>query len=340
MHGVYATKFAIAALGLALALPQTALAQPVPAPAVDPAALKATITAKEKDPGAAPEVFAAYRALALHYAAAKDVKLARESWQRAAQHFVRGKFEKNGDAVARVAAEAELRLLEPAVTAALEHKIAPLAAGTPPKQLDELRKHLNEMQNSLLGAVPKNGTAQVARKGGLLDQLGQVFDYKADEISLQSALQLAKIATQAASTVRALKAVEMWTPVEIAALEAETKQIAPDFEQRELFFLEPLYRRMENSGFKSPLIADLRKELNHLRPKDYPLSDAQNASDVDQVTPEQAEASKAAGLAQGATNLTLKVKYLRKACKLDPKNTRYQELLNAAEADLLAEKTK
>lgn len=174
----------------------------------------------------------------------------------------------------------------------------------------------------------------------MLDQLGQIFDYKADEISLQAALQLARIATQSAATVRGLKAADTWTPVETAALDAEIKQIAPDFEQRELFFLEPLYRRMENSGFKSALIADLRKELNHLRPKDYPLSDAQNASDVDQVTPEQAEASKAAGLAQGATNLTLKVKYLRKACKLDPKNARYQELLNAAEADLLAEKTK
>ena len=53
-------------------------------------------------------------------------------------------------------------------------------------------------------------------------------------------------------------------------------------------------------------------------------------------TPAQVKASKMASLAQKSTNAKLKVLYLQKAVKADPKNTHYRSLLEIAQEELKA----
>ena len=54
------------------------------------------------------------------------------------------------------------------------------------------------------------------------------------------------------------------------------------------------------------------------------------------MTDAQKQASKMASLAQKSTNAKLKVLYLQKAVKADPKNAHYRSLLEIAQAELKA----
>ena len=115
-----------------------------------------------------------------------------------------------------------------------------------------------------------------------------------------------------------------------AAIEAELKSAHERFDQLALDVLEESWKFAEEKGTTpAALRADLRKELNKLRPEQYPLADG--TPEGEGLSKNQIEAARAAERALKADNVQLRVKYLQRAVQLDPANPQYQTMLKQAQ---------
>ncbi len=250
--------------------------------------------------------------------------------------FERGAFARSGEPEATAAAEAHWQLLQASVTKGMSVSFSPKPGAAHPWA--DMRALLEETLEHTLGpkGKPIAGIAE-PRAGGVVDQLLQTTEFHAPAWQAKAGLQAGRLLLKQARAMR--DAARPNSTEEGVAVEAHFQQHSKQFDERAVFILEDTYRAAEAVGggvIAQEIRTDLRAELHKLKPKEYPL--AEDSGSQENITPGQLEASKAASLAQAASSLALKVKYLEKAVKLDPQNNRYLELLNQAKAELEAER--
>jgi hypothetical protein len=258
-----------------------------------------------------------------------DTKGATAAWQAVVAGFQRSKFAA-GAPESTPMAEASLALLLPEIDKAVQAKVAVKPALAEGKRAADVLAQVAAWRTVVLGPAGKDG----ARSGGLRDKLVAVQALQATAVGYGAALQLGRVWPRLHEDLKALPADLPATPAEKEALDLALREARED-EVRAVAAVEAAYRHAEGRGDKDSATA-LRRELNRLRPKEFPLADGPVQQEA--ISAQQQEASRLAGLAQQATKTNLKVMYLQKAVKLDPANEAYPQLLKAAEAQLAAER--
>jgi hypothetical protein len=258
-----------------------------------------------------------------------DVKGATAAWQAVVVGFQRSKFAATAPEAVPMA-EASLALLVPEVDKAVQVKVVVKAALPEAKRAADVLAQVAAWRTVVLGPAGKDGV----RAGGLRDKLVAVQALQATAAGYGAALQLGRLWPRLHEDLKALSADLPATPAEKEALEKALAEARED-EVRAVAAVEAAYRHAEGRGDKDSATV-LRRELNRLRPKEFPLADGPVQQET--ISAQQQEASRLAGLAQQATKANLKVMYLQKAVKLDPANEAYPQLLKSAEAQLAAER--
>lgn len=266
--------------------------------------------------------------LARAHAAIGEAKPALRLWTKLAAVFEQGQLAKDGGPAAALAAEAHVQMLEANVQRSMKVSLSAKAGAA-----RDLRSLLDEMLEETLGARPKPaaGGSEPQRQGGLVDQLLAIGDYKVPQWRVTAEVQAARVLLVQAQAMRDAVRPSATHPAETASVEEVLAKTSQLFDERALGILEKAWRAAEAGNVTAALRTDLRKELNRLRPNEYPL--AEGGSDTEAVTPGQREASRLASLAQKSDRLDLRLLYLSKAVKLDPANPRYLSMLQAAQAE-------
>ncbi len=289
------------------------------------------VQAHENDKVPTPELIQNMAKLAQAYAASLEPKQAQIVWIRLLAAFDRANMPRDGSKEATLAAEAQWQLVQPAVTKGMAVSFSPRPGS--PRPWADMRAQLDEVTDTTLGPKSREVVAgmEPRRAGGLVDQLLRVGQYKSPVWNVTAALQAGRLLLKQGRAMRDAARPGAVEPGEATTVDTALKDTSLKFDERGLAVLEAAWRAAEEAAVASQLRTDLRKELNKLKPNEYPLSEG--GSDTEAVTPQQQEASRLAGLALKATRLDLKVLYLTKAVKLDPLNKRYLDLLRAAEAE-------
>jgi hypothetical protein len=287
------------------------------------------VQAHENDKQPTPDVLRTMARLAQAYAGAGEVKQAHQVWLKLLAAFERSGLPRNGGPEAALAAEAQWRLLEPAVIKGMAVSFSP-KPGTPHPWAD-MRAQLDEVQEATLGPKSKVAGTDGVRVGGLVDQVLRVGEFRNPLWSVTAALQAGKLLLNQGRAMRDAARPGAVEGPEATAVDAALKQTSVRFDERALTVLESAWKPSEEQGVTPTLRTELRKELHKLKPSEYPVSEG--GMDTEAVTPQQQEASRLAGLALKASRVDLKIMYLQKAVQLDPQNPRYLELLKAAQAE-------
>ena len=247
-------------------------------------------------------------------------------YKRVRSWFDRHKYEKNGGAEAAIAAEATRRLLDAQVAVALDTQVRATPGLTPQEAVAERGTELDGFLTVLLGKAPVAGGPRV---GGLVAELDAVRGFGALAQSRLAAQTVAQVTERAAAHLRTLTIPEGLTAAEQTAQQALIRDAIAELDARAFASVEPVW--LAGPDKKEPQAMALRRTLNRLKPLKYPQLD-EEVNDTLAVTPEQAEASRMASLAQKAEKCALRVLYLQKAVKLDPQNASYLQLLQVARA--------
>lgn len=286
----------------------------------DVALLEGVVRAKGRDKSAAEEVAKAYARIAQLHDAKSEFKSAADARERLLGWFEAQGLARDGGAIAAIAAQARLALLEPQVRKELERK---LMDGTKPHP--EARKHLEAWHEAVAATLPLLGRpAKPTKAPCLIDQLAKVSDFKALAPGRQAGLAAGLLLMALSSQTAALAAAE--APASQGPL-VEQSKIYRDEAAR---IWEAHWRQADVPGQRDAVALEIRKQLSLIKPAEFPPLDQKVD---DQLTPQQQEASKLASLAQRSTNPVLKVKYLEKALALDPDNAQLKEMLRAAQAE-------
>ncbi len=316
-------------LFLLLVLPRVGAAQSGIGPGQEVADLTAYIAAHEDDRGLGGDVAKAMQRLGRLEEEQKHVAAATALWKRARHWFDKHHFERNGGPEAHLAAEATWRLLTQPIAVAADLSVRTTPQLPPPAAIAERNAELDAFLMQLIGPRAANSPDSV-RQGGLFADLDAVRSFGALGETRRAALSVAALEERAAAHLARLPLSEGLQPVEQTAQQAAVRQAIGELEGRAFSSIETAW--LAGPDKKNADAMALRKQLTRLRPLKYPqLEEA--ATDMVNVTPEQAEASRLAGLAQKAEKVQLRVLYLQKAVKLDPQNPRYLELLQAAKAE-------
>ena len=314
------------ALLVVLAVPHVATAQAGIGPGQEVADLNAYIAAHEDDRGLGADVARAMERLGRLEDEQKHMESATAVWKRARHWFEKHHYERNGSPEAHLAAEATRRLLAPQVAMAGDLRVRTTPQSTPEAAVVERATELDEFLTHYLGKRA-TASADAVRQGGLFAELAAVHTYGALSETRAMAMTIAKLEEYAAGHLATLPIPDGLQPAEQTAQQAAVKQAIGDLEGRAFTAIEAAW--LAGPDKKNADAMALRKHLTRLRPLKYPqLEEA--ATDMVNVTPAQAEASRLAGLAQKTENLVLRVKYLEKAVKLDPQNPNYLQLFQAA----------
>jgi hypothetical protein len=329
IRSTLAVAAAIALCAPLLCVPAQCEAQAADEALGDVALLEAVIKAKGRDKASAEEVAKAYHKLARGLEAKGDVKAATAVRERMVEWFDKLELAKDGGLVAQLTAQARLKVLEPLAQRELTRRL--VEGGKP---LADSRKVLEAWHEAVVAGLKpllregSGGKDARPAKPGLIERLQRVVDYRAAVPMRQAGLLQGQLAVALASEATALAAVS--APDMQAQLLEQSKQ----YKDLAASLWEQAWRECDVAGQRDATAVEIRRQLSLLKPTEFPPLDAQVE---EQLTPQQQQASKLAGLAQRASIPALKVKYLKQATSLDPANAQIKELLRAAERDLAAE---
>jgi hypothetical protein len=307
-----------------------ALPDPTTPTAEDPQAVVRELApqqpAREAEAKPSVETLQQMARLARAYVKLDQAKQARPVWTKLVAAFDRGGFARDGGAAAALAAEAVLGALQPDVAAGMARSLSPKTNAARP--WNDLREALRELEDATLGPKPKQADGR--RAGGLVDRLLKARDYGAPHWQAQAALTAGRVLMAQAKAMR--NAARPAATDDTAAVEADYREASERYDRLALDVLEEAWKFAEEKGTTPPALrTDLRKELNKLRPEQYPLAETPEG---DGLSKQQIEAARAAEKAMQSDNLQLRVKYLQRAIQLDPANPQYPVLLKQTQAEL------
>ena len=301
-------------------------------PAKDIALLDGVIKARSRDKASAEEVAKAYHRIAQLYVAKGDFKSAALTREKVVEWFETQGHPKDGGVIATLAAEARFRALELPVQAELDRKLV-----IDGKVGHDARKHAETWLevvggHAKLPALTTKETAHVTKEPArvvktkpLVDQLTGLRAYAALAWTRAGHLQAGRLLMAISLQLAA------WAALETADKQAELVEASRQLRDQAAEVWEKSWKESDVQGQRDNWAVQIRKELSSIKPAEYPEID--KASDQENMSPQQQEASRLAALAQRSDNLQLKVLYLRKAVNLDPANAHMKELLKHAEAE-------
>lgn len=293
--------------------------------------LNTFITDHENDRAQSAEVARAMLRLAQLEDTQKHTEAARTVWKKAKIWFEKHHLPAIGGPEAQIAAEATLRLLDAQVAAGMDLRVRTTPGLGPQQAVAERATELESFLTHLLGKRPVGqNNPEVPRVGGLIGELEAVKPYGVLKETRQAAQTAGQILEHAVQTLSQLPIPEGLTAEDQSAQQQVVKKAIDELNARSFAVVEAAW--LAGPDKKDPLAAGLRKTLNRLKPLKYPQAD-DAVEDTLAVTPEQAEASRFATLAQATKVPQLRVKYLEKAVKLDPQNPRYLDMLHQAKTD-------
>lgn len=297
-------------------------------PGQESADLTAYLAAHAGDRSQSTDVAKAFARLARLEDEQKHTEALNALYKRVRTWFEQHNLEKNGGPEAAIAAEANRRLLDLPVAVAMDVQVRSTPGLAPDAAIAERTAELDGLLTQLIGSRPAGSPPDAARVGGLVGELDGVRAFAALPQTRLAAQSVAQIVERAAQSLGKLPIPEGLTAEAQTAQQTAVRQAVLALEARAFASVEAAW--LAGPDKKDAVAMGLRRTLNRLKPLKYPQLE-EEANDTLAVTPEQAEASRMASLAQKAEKCKLRVMYLQKAVKLDPQNPRYLELLQVAQ---------